>query len=153
MQCKWCVIRVVVNDMKYYCFRSENLKGLDNNHTQLLFCIFFWDFNIFGSPPDKFRMLHLVVKSFTHQLFDFMELTLWNMVWKKIINGYYSNTFFYKWQTETKHLSENIHWKKHQLSFIYQISQTDAQTILLNWLQQSLDILGTDESKNRTFPN
>ena len=46
MQCKWCVIRVVVNDMKYYCFQSENLKGLDNNHTQLLFCIFFWDFNI-----------------------------------------------------------------------------------------------------------
>lgn len=95
MQCKWCVIRVVVNDMKYYCFRSQNLKGLDNNHTHFLFCIFFWDFNIFGSPsPDKFRMLHLVVKSFTHQLFDFMELTLWNMVWKKIINGYYSNTFF-----------------------------------------------------------
>ena len=134
MQCKWCVIRVVVNDMKYYCFRSENLKGLDNN--QLLFCIFFWDFNIFGSPsPDKFWMLHLVVKSFTHQLFDFMELTLWNMVWKKIINGYYSNTFFLQMSNRNKafvweHLS-----KKHQLSFIYQISQTDAQTILLNWLQ------------------
>ena len=89
MQCKWCVIRVVVNDMKYYCFRSENLKGLDNNHIQNSFFAFSYQhLNIFGSSPDKFRILHLVVKRFTNKLFDFMGLTLWNMVWKKIINSY-----------------------------------------------------------------
>ena len=41
MQCKWCVIRVVVNDVKYYCFRCENLKGLDNNHIQNSFFLHF----------------------------------------------------------------------------------------------------------------
>ena len=125
--CKWHEILL---------FSEWKPQGPRQQSHSTLVLHFLLGFQYFGSPPDKFRMLHLVVKSFTHQLFDFMELTLWNMVWKKIINGYYSNTFFYKWQTETKHLSENIHWKKqHQLSFIYQISQTDAQTILLNWLQ------------------
>ena len=157
MQCKWCVIRVVVNDVKYYCFRGENLKGLDNNHTQNSFFAFSYQhFNIFGTSPDRFWILHLVVKSFTHQLFDFMGLTLWNMVWKKIINGYYSNTFYFAMTNKTKQVSQNIYPQSTNLYFSYfsyQISQTDAQPFFLNWLQSSLDILGTDESKNRTFPN
>ena len=146
MQCKWCVIRVVVNDVKYYCFRSENLKGLDNNHTQNSFFAFSYQhFNIFGSSPDRFWILHLVVKSFTHQLFDFTGLTLWNMVWKKIINGYYSNTFYFAMTNKNQAgVSEHLSTKHQPLLFLFFLSDfpNRCTTILLKLIAVVIRHLG-----------
>ena len=146
MQCKWCVIRVVVNDVKYYCFLGENLKGLDNNHTQNSFFAFSYQhFNIFGSSPDRFWILHLVVKSFTHQLFDFMGLTLWNMVWKKIINGYYSNTFYFAMTNKNQAgVSEHLSTKHQPLLFLFFLSDfpNRCTTILLKLIAVVIRHLG-----------
>ena len=136
MQCKWCVIRVVVNDMKYYCFRGENLKGLDNNHTQNSFFAFSYPqhFYIFGTSPNRFRILHLVVKSFTHQLFDFMELTLWNMVWKKIINGYYSNTFYFAMTNKNQAVVSCLRTSIHKATTVFGCEDADLQVLMSIYL-------------------
>ena len=154
MQCKWCVIRVVVNDVKYYCFRGENLKGLDNNHTQNPFFAFsYHHLNIFGSSPGfciwLSKALHI------------SYLISWDLhceIWfeRKLSMVIIVIHFILQWQTKTKQVSQNIYPQSTNLYFSYfsyQISQTDARPFFWNWLQSSLDILGTDESKNRTFPN
>ena len=158
MQCKWCVIRVVVNDVKYYCFRGENLKGLDNNHTQNSFLHFLTD-NI-----SIFLEAHPIGSGFCIWLSKALHISYlisWDLhceIWfeRKLSMVIIVIHFILQWQTKTKQVSQNIYPQSTNLYFSYfsyQISQTDAQPFFLNWLQSSLDILGTDESKNRTFPN
>ena len=95
----------------------------------------FSDFQYFRKSDiclaDKFLvMMHplvkIFVKIFPHELVDFTELTLWNMVWKKIINGYYSNTFYIDGK-KTSHLFKE-HAATALISFIF---KTDAQPLLI----------------------
>ena len=114
------------------------------SHSELFFAFSYQHFNIFRSSPDKFRILHLVVKSFTHQLFDFMGLTLWNMVWKKIINGYYSNTFYFAMTNKNQAgVSEHLS-TKHQPFFLFFLSDfpNRCTTILLKLIAVVIRHLG-----------
>ena len=116
------------------------------SHSELFFAFSYRQhFNIFGSSPDRFWTLHLVVKSFTHQLFDFMGLTLWNMVWKKIINGYYSNTFYFAMTNKNQAgVSEHLSTKHQPLLFLFFLSDfpNRCTTILLKLIAVVIRHLG-----------
>ena len=100
------------------------------SHSELFFAFSYQHLNIFGSSPDKFRILHLVVKSFTHQLFDFMELTLWNMVWKKIINGYYSNTFYFAMTNKNQAVVSCLRTSIHKATTVFGCEDADLQVLM-----------------------
>ena len=129
MQCKWCVIRVVVNDMKYYCFRSGNLKGLENNHIQNSFLHFLT--NIWISLE-----AHLISSAFCIWLSKALHISYlisWDLhceIWfeRKLSMVIIVIHFILQWQTKTKPLlvvSEHLSTK--QQPFL------DAKLHVVSW--------------------
>ena len=127
------------------------------SHSELFFAFSYQHFNIFLEA-------HLISSGFCIWLSKALHISYlisWDLhceIWfeRKLSMVIIVIHFILQWQTKTKQVSQNIYPQSTNLYFYYfsyQISQTDAQPFFLNWLQSSLDILGTDESKNRTFPN